>query len=174
MYPIGLIRLYEKGYPLVSVILFSQLFAEQADKNMLAWMLSAPIRTWKYLLEKWSIAFTLVFLFYLVPLFIIDRMVVHLPWKDLLVYVFVPSVFLGHLAMFVTIVSKESFAGLAVPLFVWGMEMMSYSQLAGNFRLFAMIPPVEILEVNRAFYWALAILFLLLSGVFLRRRSYFL
>lgn len=174
VHPGHIIRLYEIGYPLAALFLFSQLFAVEMDNKIFSWFLSAPIRSWNYLLARWLFGFVILLLLYIIPLFAIDQWVISLPWKEMLLYTFVPSITLGHLALFLTIAGRGSFAGLCGPLFIWGLEFISRGMLTGHFKLFAMSYGSELLELNRMIYWAISILLWIGSGILLSRRAYFL
>jgi ABC-type transport system involved in multi-copper enzyme maturation permease subunit len=168
--------IYEIGFSLFAVFLFSQLFSEEMEEGMFRWLLSMPINPWIYLIERWFWGITLLIFIYTGSMFCIDRYVIEIPWDKFIVYILIPSLVLGHFAMFITIISQNEWLGMAAPLFYWALEALSQGMLTQQYYLFHVTfsVPDSSIEWNRMMLFFASSVLWLMSGWLIGKRSYFL
>lgn len=168
--------IYELGFALYAIFLFSQLFAEEIEEGMFKWLFSLPLNPWRYLMERWLVGMIGLVLIFVGSMICIDLFAVQVEWTKAVFYSIVPALMLGHLAMFVSILTKNEWIGMAVPLFYWTFEAFSRGDLTKGLYLFLNTFPIEdiSLEWNRGILLILACLLLLACGWILNKRMYFL
>jgi hypothetical protein len=130
------VLLYGMGFPLVAVFLFSSLFAEETEEDILAWLFVLPFSRTVWLAQRWVLGMVAAAVLYYGPLFIIDRTVVLLPWKYFAWELWIPALWLGHVGLFLSLLFRQSSAGLAGGLGYWAMEALSKGVLTGEGYLF--------------------------------------
>lgn len=171
--PMHIYIFYETAFSMVTVFLFANLLYREIDKNVFAWLFSIPLRSLSFLLEKWAIGFCCMLIVFAVPLWFIDKLLVNLEWNFLFYHVLAPSMFLGNLTLWVTLLSRSTFVGTTIPLFLWGIELISRGMITGPFTLFGVTFGSEHLMINRFILWMWSILFMILSYLLLRKRVRF-
>lgn len=164
---------YETIFSMGTVFLFSSLFCWEIDKHILAWLLSTPLQPLRFLMEKWVIGFGCMLLLFVVPLLLIHTVMLNLNWSVLLCNVLAPSVFLGHFTLCLALFTRSTFAGISIPLLLWGLEIISRGLITGSFTLFAITFGSDFLLINRMVVWIFSIVWLIFCWLFLRRRNLF-
>lgn len=154
---------YEMAFPLFGVLLFSQLLAEDVERQVLPWLRTLPFPMWRLLLERWLIGICLLLIVYLLSLQAIDAYVLPLPAGETL-SLLAPTLVLSHLALLLTIVGKNSVIGIAVSLFYWAFELMSNGSVTRWVYLYhASYPKFGVVhDINRVLLWSMAALLLAL------------
>lgn len=161
--------LYEMVFPLVPVLIFSQLFAEETDEGIFRWIMALPFKRLQWMLGRWLTGMALLAAVYFGSLLAVDRLVLPLSWGSFAYEVWVPSLWLGHLALFAALLLRSPLAGLGTGLAYWCMESLSGGQLTGRWYLFrAAAAWGESIDGNRLLYLGLSLL-LAVSGLFLLR-----
>jgi hypothetical protein len=165
--------IYEMGFSLVPVLLFSQLFAVETDEGIFRWILALPFRRWQWLLGRWLTGMALLGAVYFGSLLVVDLWVMPIPWGSFAYEIGVPSLWLGHLALFTSILLRSSLAGLGVGMAYWCMESFSRGLITGRWYLFrAAALWGEPIDGNRLLFLSLSLL-LLCVGLMLVRPAYY-
>lgn len=171
-----ILAIYEIGFALCALFLFSQLFSEEIEEGMFKWLFSLPLNPWRYLMERWLIGIVLLSVIYFGSMLCLDLLLLELPWDKRIFYTFIPALMLGQLAMFVSILSRNEWLGMGVPLFYWTFEAFSRGEVTKGVYLFLNTFPIEdiSLEWNRVILLTASLLLLAGSGWLLNRRQFFL
>jgi hypothetical protein len=140
--------LYEIGFSLFAIFLFSQLFAEEVEERVWSWLFSLGTKRWVYFCKRWLLGMTVLLSVYFISLWIIDTFAIGIPWKDFALYVLPPSVFLGHLALLIIIATRHVLAGIGVPLFYWFLENLTQGMLTRKMSLFFATFPVPNVDMD--------------------------
>jgi ABC-type transport system involved in multi-copper enzyme maturation permease subunit len=171
-----IISIYEIGFPFVAIFLFSQLFAEELEEGILKWLFSLPLRGWVLLAGRWGLGIICLLFVYYGSLLVVDLAVISIPWNIFTTSVLIPSLWLGHLALSMTLVSKNYIVGIAAPLFYWIFEIFSKGMLTQHMFLFMGSFPRENVDLdwNRTMLFMLSDILLLACCIVLRNRSYYM
>ncbi|MBD2865590.1 hypothetical protein [Paenibacillus oceani] len=163
---------YEVASPVFSILIFSQLMAEDMESKVMMWLKSLPIRTWSFLLERWLIGMTLVLLVFTVSIQLISWFVITLDFKHFMLSILAPSMLLGHLALLLTVLGRNGVIGMAVPLFIWVLDLLTNGRILFSLYLFNESFPKFGIDPqwNRALIWVCAASFLVLSVLAMSRR----
>lgn len=171
--PIRLIlQMYEITFPLVAVVLYSYLFAEEQEEKIWLWLPALPLSMTGFFLQRWLLVTVPLLALYLLSWVLLRWLVAPVPVADFIVTVGAPIAFLGNLALFSALIGRSTLAGLAVPLCYWALEVGSLGKVTGPFYLFlgSLGSGVYSLWVNRAVFWIVAVLLWLLSVWRMHRR----
>ncbi|MFC3771532.1 hypothetical protein ACFOSW_22945 [Paenibacillus sp. GCM10012303] len=156
---------YEVAFPVFTVLIFSQLLAEDMESKVMLWLKSLPIHTWSLLLERWLMGVALVLIVYAGSILSISRFVIPLEFGDFMWSILAPSMLLGHLALLLTVLGRNGVVGMAVPLFYWVMEMLTNGQITVSLYLFNESFPKFGIDPqwNRTLIWICSACLLVLS-----------
>lgn len=168
--------IYEVGFPLFAIFLFSQLFSEEIEEGMLKWILSMPMNHWVYLFERWFVGLGILLIIYTGSILLINYYLLSIPLDEFFLHVLLPSLLLGHVAMLVTILGRSVLLGMAIPLFYWIFESLSLGILTKQLFLFQATFPIPNVDLgfNRLLLCFTVIVLWIMSGWILSKRAYFL
>jgi ABC-type transport system involved in multi-copper enzyme maturation permease subunit len=155
---IHLTGIYEIGFSLIAIFIFSQLFAEELEEGTSKWLFSLPVHRLRLWFERWLVGIIFLLGSFYGSLLVIHFTVFAIPWDVFTTAVLIPSLWLGHLALLSTLLFRNDKAGLAVPLVHWSIESISRGSITKQWNLFmTTIPMGEHLDANRMLYISLTI-----------------
>lgn len=171
--PVRLIlQMYEITFPLVAVVLYSYLFAEEQEEGIWLWLPALSLSMTGFFLQRWLLVTIPLLVQYLLSWVLLRGLVAPIPAADFIVIVGAPIALLGNLALFSALIGRSALAGLALPLCYWALEIGSLGKVTGPMFLFlgSLGGDSYSLWTNRAVFWIVAVLLWLFSWWRMHRR----
>ncbi|WP_168120925.1 hypothetical protein [Paenibacillus sp. HB172176] len=135
--PIHVQLIYEYVFPLVVVFLMSPLFTAETSKETSGWFMSLPYRSIAYFVARWLLSLCMIFALFLGSILVIHVWVLPIPFLSFSFHVLPPALWLGHLALLVSLIGRSYVAGLGAALFYWVTESLTSGAITNTFYLFS-------------------------------------
>ncbi|WP_127585659.1 hypothetical protein [Paenibacillus koleovorans] len=129
--------IYEYTFPLVVVFLMSPLFAVEIGKETSGWFMSLPYRSSLFFVVRWLLGLCMVGILFLGSILVIHLWVIPLPLLSFSIHVLPPALWLGHLALLISLIGRSYVAGLGAALFYWVVESLTNGAITKKFSLFS-------------------------------------
>lgn len=164
--------LYEIGFPLVVILVCSQLFADDLHEGIWRWLFSTPLRKEVFYTERVLAGLAICAGCYLGSVALAAAFYGRMPWGEVWIF-FAPAMLLGCLSIFATIALKNTFAGIFIPLGYWALELLSKGELSHRWSLFlaSFAPQNDMLTANRITFYILSLSLLLAGFLWFRGRT---
>lgn len=155
------LKLNENMVPLVGIVVCANLFSQEWENHTEALWMTRPRGRGGLLLVRAALALGYTSLVASVPLVVQYFSYVRFAWREMLLVVLAPTLFLGVVGMAVGLVGKNSAIAFLAPLAYWFFEMTTKGKYTGLLYLFsrASLPcanEVECEMMVAAFPWALS------------------
>ncbi|MCT1402847.1 hypothetical protein M4D81_28025, partial [Paenibacillus sp. p3-SID867] len=129
--------IYEYTFPLVVVFLMSPLFAAETGKETSRWFMSLPYRSIAYFAARWLLSLAMIGILFLGSFLVIHAWVFPVPFISFSLYVLPPALWLGHLALLISLIGRSYVAGLGAALFYWVTDSLSRGEITKKIYLFS-------------------------------------
>jgi hypothetical protein len=165
--------IFETAFPVLSIVVFAQLFAKEWEHRLFRWLMTLPFNPIRMFFGRWLAASAALAVVYWGSLAIIDIFAVPLTWQVFTYRIAVPSLFLGTLGLFGSVIGGRVIAGLGIGLFYCCFEQFAQGRALGSYSLFLSYVEVSDNEMglNRLLY-VIASIILLLGAMYGFSRRY--
>ncbi|MFD2114621.1 hypothetical protein ACFSTH_03260 [Paenibacillus yanchengensis] len=170
-HPVIILGIYEIGFTLVAILIFSQLILVEVEEGILKWLMALPLNKWTFLLQRWLAAVILLLGLFTSSIAVVHGQLGELSMKQLYFEALAPSFFLGNVAIVSTLIGRSASAGLGIPLFYVAFETLSRGSISKAFFLFNTTISINAVDqvLNRQMIWISSFVILGICGILLMR-----